>query len=142
MAIEGIRPISVSSLASQQKKSRFDHCGLLKVSRKGFEEFLLLFASCSACSQRGTCLLLRRNQVGNHPSHDATLTAYLHVPKLRISNLGYPTQDSVVPCSLDIFIGEGGQYFGFSILSHFTRHSAFIEFGNILVLEIYCLGRL
>ena len=50
-----------------------------------------------------------KNQVGNHPSYDEpTLTTDLHEPKLRILQ-------SRCPCSLDIFISEGGQTFVLSI---------------------------
>ena len=55
------------SVVCYKKKSKFDHyCGLLKVSRKGVEEFLLL-----------------ERAEGQKLSHDATLTADLHMPKLR-----------------------------------------------------------
>ena len=64
---------SVGSLASLQKSQRSIICGHLKVSRKGFEVFLL-FASCPRSVER----IYRRvvpkikNEMGNHPSHDTT----------------------------------------------------------------------
>ena len=58
-------------------------CGLLKVSTKGSEVLLLLFASCTCSVERiyGRDFPKTKNEVGNHPSHDATLTADLHVAK-------------------------------------------------------------
>ena len=52
-------------------------CGLLKVSRKGFD-VLFSFASSSnlpSAHSEG------QNEVGNNPCHDATLAADLHIAK-------------------------------------------------------------
>ena len=51
----------------------------MKVSRKGFEVFLFALCACSV-EQIYCCVVHKaKNKVGNHPSHDAKLTADLHV---------------------------------------------------------------
>ena len=68
---------SVGSLASLQKKSKSLICGLLKVSRKGSEDFFIFIVE-----RIYRCIGPKaKNKVGNHPSHDATLNADLHVAK-------------------------------------------------------------
>ena len=68
------------------------------------------------------CIPLKaKNEVGNHPSHDATLTADLNVPKLYYIAVSF---SKVVWCDAFGYLGKGGQSFELSILfSYFARHS-------------------
>ena len=78
-----------ASVGSWQKKSKIDHLW----SSESIKErlcsslFIPYLFSCIAYLQRGTnsryrCVLPKaKNEVGSHPSHDATLTADLRVAK-------------------------------------------------------------
>ena len=61
-------------------------CGLLKVSRKGFD-VLFSFASSSNLPSGHS---EGQNEVGNNPCHDATLAADLHIAKTWILQSRFP----------------------------------------------------
>ena len=58
----------------------------MKVTIKGFEEFLLVFLHRAHSASR--VVPKAKNDEGNHPA--ATLTTDLHVPKLRILQSRFP----------------------------------------------------
>ena len=72
-------------LLRSKKRQRSIICGLLKVSRKGFEVFFLCVFVClhrvHAAWNEFRVVPKAKNEVSNHLSHDATLTADLHVTK-------------------------------------------------------------
>ena len=78
--------VTTVRLLRSENSQRSIICGLLKVSRKGFEVLFLFASSSNLMSGHSE----GENEVDNHPRHDATLAADLHIAKTWILQSHFP----------------------------------------------------